>query len=47
LVFNPERGYANRGTFVIDKAGVVQFAEETPPGQPRDQDAWRAALAQL
>jgi peroxiredoxin (alkyl hydroperoxide reductase subunit C) len=46
-VFNDERGFANRGTFIIDTAGVVRYAEHTPPAQPRDQDAWRAALAAL
>ena len=44
-VFNEEKGYANRGTFIIDRAGVVRFAEMTGPGEPRDQEAWRAALA--
>jgi mycoredoxin-dependent peroxiredoxin len=46
-VFNTERGYANRGTFIIDKAGVIRFAEEYSPGQARNQDTWRKALAQL
>jgi peroxiredoxin (alkyl hydroperoxide reductase subunit C) len=46
-VFNAERGYANRGTFIIDKAGIVRFAEQYSPGQPRDQDTWRKALAPL
>jgi peroxiredoxin len=46
-VFNPDRGYANRGTFLIDKAGVVRFAEMNAPGQARDQDSWREALAAL
>jgi mycoredoxin-dependent peroxiredoxin len=46
-VFNDERGFANRGTFVIDKQGLVRFAEMTGPGQPRDQDGWRKALAAL
>ena len=46
-VFNAERGFANRGTFIIDKTGVVRFAEENPPGQARDQDAWRKVLATL
>jgi len=44
-VFNEERGYANRGTFLIDKTGVVRFAEMTGPGQARDQDGWRKAIA--
>src|SRR3954452_22205220 len=46
-VFNEERGFANRGTFVIDRQGIVRFAELTGPGQPRDQDGWRNALAAL
>ena len=46
-VFDEERGFANRGTFLIDKAGVVRFAEMNGPGQARDQDAWRKALATL
>jgi peroxiredoxin (alkyl hydroperoxide reductase subunit C) len=44
-VFNDEKGFANRGTFVIDKDGTVTFAEQNGPGQARDQDAWRKALA--
>ena len=35
-VFNDERGFANRGTFVIDRQGIVRFAEMTGPGQARD-----------
>ncbi len=46
-VFDDERGIANRGTFLVDRAGVVRFAEMNLPGQARDQDAWRKALAQL
>jgi peroxiredoxin (alkyl hydroperoxide reductase subunit C) len=44
-VFNEVSGVANRGTFVIDKAGVVRFAEMNMPGEARDQDGWRKALA--
>ena len=44
-VFNETTGFANRGTFVIDREGVVRFAEMNGPGQARDQDAWRKALA--
>ncbi|WP_431883476.1 peroxiredoxin [Micromonospora gifhornensis] len=44
-VFNDTAGIANRGTFVIDKAGVVRFAEMNMPGEPRDQQGWRKALA--
>jgi mycoredoxin-dependent peroxiredoxin len=46
-VFNPERGFANRGTFLVDLDGVVRFAEMNSPGQARDQDAWRKAVADL
>lgn len=45
-VFNDTAGIANRGTFVIDKAGVVRFAEMNLPGEPRDQEGWRKALAE-
>jgi peroxiredoxin (alkyl hydroperoxide reductase subunit C) len=46
-VFNSERGFANRGTFLIDRTGVVRFAEMNQPGEARDQDGWRKALATL
>lgn len=46
-VFSDERGTANRGTFVIDREGVIRFAEMTRPGEARDQDGWRKALAAL
>lgn len=43
-VFNDQAGFANRGTFVIDRAGVIRFAEMNGPGEARDQTAWRKAL---
>jgi peroxiredoxin (alkyl hydroperoxide reductase subunit C) len=46
-VFNREKGFANRGTFVIDHDGIIRYAEMNEPGQPRDQAAWRKALAEL
>ena len=46
-VFHDQGGFANRGTFVIDREGVIRFAEELGPGERRDQDGWRAALASL
>ncbi|MEH1169491.1 peroxiredoxin [Micromonospora sp. CPCC 205539] len=45
-VFNDVAGFANRGTFVIDKAGVVRFAEMNGPGEARDQQSWRKAIAE-
>ena len=46
-VFNESRGMAVRGTFLVDKAGTVQFAEVNGPGEARDQDGWRKAVAAL
>ncbi|AUS77987.1 peroxiredoxin [Actinoalloteichus sp. AHMU CJ021] len=46
-VFNEAGGLANRGTFLIDKAGVIRFAEVNQPGEPRDQEAWKKAIAAL
>lgn len=46
-VFNDAAGMANRGTFLIDKDGVVRFAEMNQPGEARSQDAWKKALAEL
>ncbi|MGC7097642.1 peroxiredoxin [Amycolatopsis lurida] len=46
-VFNEAAGLANRGTFLIDSAGVVRFAEVNQPGEARDQGAWKKAVAEL
>jgi peroxiredoxin len=46
-VLDPRTGAANRGTFLVDRDGVIRFAEMNGPGEPRDQDAWRRALAAL
>ncbi|TQM80397.1 peroxiredoxin [Saccharothrix saharensis] len=46
-VFNEQAGLANRGTFLIDTAGVVRYAEVNAPGEPRDQEAWKKAVAAL
>ena len=44
-VFNSDAGVANRGTFVIDRSGVIRFAECKQPGEARDQAVWVDALA--
>jgi len=44
-VFNAKAGFALRGTFLVDTAGTVRFAEVNGPGEARDQDAWKKALA--
>jgi mycoredoxin-dependent peroxiredoxin len=46
-VFNEQAGIANRGTFLIDRTGVIRFSEEVSPGVARDRDAWNAAIAAL
>jgi peroxiredoxin len=46
-VFNEKAGMANRGTFLIDRDGVVRFAEVNQPGEARDQQAWKKAIASL
>jgi peroxiredoxin len=46
-VFNDATGFPNRGTFVVDRSGVVRFAEMKQPGEPRDPGVWRAAVAAL
>jgi peroxiredoxin (alkyl hydroperoxide reductase subunit C) len=46
-VFNDDAGFANRGTFVIDRTGVVRFAEMKGPGEARDQTVWTDALKAL
>ena len=46
-VFNDGSGMANRGTFLIDKDGVIRFSEVNEPGIPRDQDEWLDAIGKL
>ena len=46
-VFNPVAGYANRGTFLVDRSGVIAFADCKEPGEARDESVWTAALGAL
>ena len=46
-VFNDDSGYPNRGTFAVDRGGVIRFAEMKSPGELRDQAVWDDALAAL
>jgi peroxiredoxin len=43
-VFNDDTGFANRGTFVVDRSGTIRFAEMKQPGESRDQAVWAGAL---
>ena len=46
-VFNDTAGFANRGTFVVDKSGIIRFAEMNGPGAARDSSSWAEAHAQV
>ena len=43
-VFNEKIGAANRGTFLVDRDGVVRFAECNRIGEGRDPAAWQTAI---
>ena len=46
-VFDPERGIANRGTFIIDRDGIVRWKVVNPVPQARDAAEYSKALASL
>jgi peroxiredoxin len=46
-VFDEDRGLALRGTFVIDKSGVVRWKVVNPIPQARDIADYQKALAEL
>jgi peroxiredoxin len=46
-VFVEERGVALRGTFIVDKAGVLRWSVVHPIGEGRDADAYAKVLASL
>jgi peroxiredoxin len=46
-VFDDGKGLANRGTFIIDKEGVVRWKVLTAILQPRDIADYQKALAEL
>jgi len=45
--FFEERGFSLRGTFVIDKEGIVRWSVVNSPGDARNSDEYKAALAAL
>lgn len=44
-VFLEDPGFANRGTFVIDKDGIVRHKVVTQPSEARDSEQYLEALA--
>jgi peroxiredoxin len=44
-VFLPERGMATRASFVLDREGIVRWAVVNGPGEARDPNDYREALA--
>lgn len=46
-VFNSDAGAANRGTFLVDRDGVIRFSEANEIGMGRDPQTWLDAIAAL
>jgi peroxiredoxin len=46
-VWNERDGQAERGTFILDAAGVVRYAVHNPASQARDEGAYVAALGAM
>lgn len=46
-VFLPTAGMSTRGTFLVDRDGVLRWAVVNGPGEARDLSAYRSALAAL
>jgi peroxiredoxin len=46
-IFDDTKGIARRGTFLLDKDGIIQWRVENDITTPRDTAAYREALAAL
>ncbi|MCU1574571.1 MAG: Redoxin domain protein [Micrococcaceae bacterium] len=46
-VFNPARGMAERGSFVLDAEGILRSSFSSPVGQARDLHRYLDALSEL
>lgn len=46
-VFNPQKGLATRGSFLIDSQGTVAWSVVNPTGQARELDDYREAIDAL
>lgn len=45
--WDPERMVATRWSYLVDKEGVIRFAQHSALDQPRDADAMMAAVEEL
>jgi len=46
-VFNTDAGVSNRGTFLIDRDGIIRFSEANEIGVGRDPQRWLSEIAAL
>ena len=46
-MLDEDHGLALRGSFLIDADGLVRWSVVNPPGQARDFEGYRVALAAL
>ena len=46
-MFLEDLGFANRGTFLIDKSGIVRWKTITSPGEARVSEEYKKALAAI
>ncbi|MFA9445899.1 peroxiredoxin [Egicoccus sp. AB-alg6-2] len=46
-VFDERLGTAIRGTFIVDRDGMVAYTDNSPVPHARDQDAWKDALREI
>lgn len=45
--FFPDRGFSLRGTFIIDKQGILRWSVVNSPGDARKTEDYKKALAEL
>ena len=46
-VFLDDKGFSTRGTFILDKEGVIRWSVVNGPGEARESADYKAALAAL
>ena len=46
-VFLADKGFATRGTFIVDRDGILRWSVINGPGEARSTDAYREALAAI